>query len=114
MKTFKELQEGDKIFAFANKPIKGICKFEDKFNQNGEFISGAYNITKIINSGFLIKFELASIIGTFLSDILISKNAKFSVTRIYYWSNGFGMNRQKVIFTTSEEEWLKMINDEKV
>lgn len=112
MKAFNELKEGDKIFTFAHKSKKREWGFKDRISWNGEFISGVYNITKIINSGFLIKFELVSIIGSSLPDILISKNAKSSVTRIYCWSNIYEMCRQKVIFTTSEEEWLKMINEE--
>ena len=112
MKTFNELKEGDKIFTFADKPKKRELGFGDKISLNGEFISGVYTITKIINSGFLIKFKLVSIIGSPLPDVLINKNAKSSVTRMYCWSNIYDMGRQKVIFTTSEDEWLKMINEE--
>lgn len=111
MKTFNELKEGDKIFTFAHKSKKREWGFNDKISWSGEFISGVYNITKIINSGFLIKFKLVPIIGTSLQYISINKNAKSSVTRMYCWSNIYEMGRQKVIFTTSEEEWLKMINE---
>jgi hypothetical protein len=112
MANFNELKEGDKIFTFADKPTKREWGFRDKISLSGEFISGVYAITKIINSGFLIKFKLVPIIGTSLSYISINKNAKSSVTRMYCWSNIYDMGRQKVIFTTSEEEWLKMINEE--
>ena len=112
MKIFNELKEGDKIFTFADKATKREWGFGDKISLNGEFISGVYNITKIINAGFLIKFKLVPIIGSPLPDVLINKDAKSSVTRMYCWSNIYEMGRQRVTFMTSEEEWLKMINEE--
>ena len=130
MKTFKELQEGDKIFIWADKPSYityfGNNKF-DNYSHSGEIISGAYNIKSIRNSGFCKRFLLNTIIGNNFDLGYINSN-EFVINRdypipyierkIWWYDNNNTVNypinkcTQVLFITTSEEKWLEKMNED--
>lgn len=130
MKTFKELQEGDKIFIWADKPritnLKENTKF-DNYSYLGEIISGAYNIKRIINSGFCKRFLLNTIIGNNFdlgyrnsNEFVINRDypIPYIERRIWWYDNNNTVNypinkcTQSLFITTSEEKWLEKMNED--
>ena len=115
MKTFKELQEGDKIFIYADKPYLAYGKSTDYY-VNEPFISGIYEIEKARKMGFCIRFSLRDIIGSKIrtyvntNDLVVSARIGTCVERtLYYYDRG--SYRQKILITTSEEEWLEKMEE---
>lgn len=130
MKTFNELQEGDKIFIWADKPSH-ITYFGnnkvDNYSYLGEIISGVYNIKSVMNSGFCKRFLLNTIIGNNFNFGYRSNSNEFVVKtndpisyikkRIWWYDNTtanyiYTKCTQNILITTSEEKWLEKINED--
>ena len=115
MKTFKELQEGDKIFIWADEPFRDRDHSNDYWTDE-PFISGIYEIEKAAKMGFCIRFSLRDIIGSKIrtyvntNDLILSARIGTCVERtLYYYDRG--SYRQKILITTSEEEWLEKMEE---
>lgn len=118
MKTFSELQEGDKIYIYASKPFKRDHELANSYYYPNEFIPGVYTINEITKIGFCYNFEVSTIIGSSvkfsyksegISINIIHPNTCISRT-LCRWVNP-SYQHQKIFITTSEEEWLKKINE---
>lgn len=114
MKTFKELEVGDKIYIYANKPFKieripvSACYYPD------EFIPGIYTIKEIAKMGFCYNFKVNTIIGSPIKFETISINTTHPntcINRILLTRTNNSYQLQKIFITTSEKEWLEKINE---
>ena len=121
MKTFNELQEGDKIFIWADKPFCDRDHFSDYWT-NEPFISGIYEIEKAAKMGFCIKFSLRDIIGSKIhtyvntNDLILSARKSTSIERTLCFIRvdpryNYRHYRQNITITTSEEEWLEKMKE---
>ena len=121
MKTFSELQEGDKIFIWADKPFRDRDHSNDYWT-NEPFISGIYEIKTVKKMGFCIKFSLSDIIGSRIhtyvntNDLILSARKSTSIERTLCFSSvdssyNYRCYRQNIIITTSEEEWLEKMEE---
>ena len=121
MKTFKELQEGDKIFIWADKPFRDRDHSNDYWT-NEPFISGIYEVEKAAKMGFCIRFSLRDIIGSKIrtyvntNDLVVSARKSTSIERTLYFGrmdsgNRYHYYRQNITITTSEEEWLEKMEE---
>ena len=115
MKTFKELQEGDKIFIWADEPYLDRGRSMDYYVSK-PFISGIYEIKTVKKMGFCIRFSLSDIIGSKIytyvktNDLVLSARVGTCIERTlnYYDRSEY---RQKILITTSEEEWLEKMEE---
>lgn len=115
MKTFKELQEGDKIYIYAGEPFCDRDHSNDYWT-NEPFISGIYEIKTVKKMGFCIKFSLSDIIGSKIhtyvhtNDLILSSRAGTCIERTlhYYDRNEY---RQKILIITFEEKWLEKMEE---
>ena len=115
MKTFSELQEGDKIFIWADKPYLAYGRSTDYYVSE-PFISGIYEIKTVKKMGFCIRFSLSDIIGSKIytyvktNDLVLSARVGTCIERTlnYYDRSEY---RQKILITTSEEEWLEKMEE---
>lgn len=118
MKTFSELQVGDKIYIYANKPFKKDHRLANAYYYPNEFIPGVYTIKEIIKMGFCCNFEVSTIIGSSLRFSYKSERISINITypntcvsrTLYRWVNP-SYQHQKIFITTSEEKWLELINE---
>ena len=117
MKTFSELQIGDKIFIWASEPISGHRKSKD-YGVSKLLVSSVYTINKIRKCGFYIAFNVNAIIGSSfdcgsLFENQINLSPEFSVSNRSVWTilPNWSSVRQEIIITTSEEKWLELINE---
>ena len=118
MKTFKELQEGDKIYIYAYKPYIATGRSTD-YCVSELFISGIYEIKTVKKMGFCIRFSLSDIIGSKIhtyvntNDLILSaKNGTYIERTLSYYDIGEHHNyRQNITITTSEEEWLEKMEE---
>lgn len=121
MKTFKELQEGDKLFIYADKPFRDRDHSNDYWTSE-PFISGIYEIEKATKMGVYMRFSLRDIIGSKIhtyvntNDLILSARKSTSVERTLCFGSmdsdyNYYHYRQNIIITTSEEEWLEKINE---
>lgn len=117
MKTFKELEVGDKLFIWAGKPMTGLPESKD-YQVSKLLVSSVYTINKIRKCGFYIAFSVSTVIGdSFDCDNLfenqINLSPEFSVSNRTVWEllPNWSSQRQEIIITTSEEKWLELINE---
>lgn len=121
MKTFKELQEGDKIFIWADEPFRDRDHSNDYWT-NEPFISGIYEIEKAAKMGFCMRFSLRDIIGSKIrtyvntNDLVVSARKSTSIERTLCFGNmdsdyKYHHYRQNITITTSEEEWLEKMEE---
>ena len=121
MKTFSELQIGDKIFIYADKPFCDRDHSSDYWTSE-PFISGIYEIEKAKKIGFCIKFSLRDIIGSKIhtyvntNDLILSAKKSTSVERTLCFGRmdsdyNYYHYRQNITITTSEEEWLEKMEE---
>lgn len=116
MKTFKELQEGDKIFIWADKPFHDREHSSDYWT-NEPFISGIYEIEKASKMGFCMRFSLRDIIGSKIhtyvntNDLVVSARMETCIERTLQYYDRCNNYRQKILITTSEEEWLEKMEE---
>lgn len=118
MKTFKELQEGDKIYIYTDKPVKRNYNLANSYYYPNEFIPGVYTIEEITKMGFCYNFRVNTIIGSSLRFSYKSEMISINITRpntcvnrtLWTWVNG-SYQHQKIFITTSEKEWLEKINE---
>lgn len=121
MKTFNELQEGDKIFFWTDKPHLGDSKKVnlDHYSHYGEYIPSVFNIDKVQNCGFCRRFLLNTIIGnkfmigyTEANELIINVTRSTPYVKREIWWRNNCTYVQNLFITTSEEEWLEKINED--
>lgn len=122
MKTFKELQEGDKIFIWADEPFFCNKDYSNDYWISEPYISGIYEINKVQKMGFCIRFSLRDIVGNKLrmyhntNDLVLSAGKSTSIERTLCFGNldssyNYRYYRQNITITTSEEEWLEKMEE---
>lgn len=116
MKTFKDLQVGDKIYIYAGKPFERSYRLANAYYYPNEFIPGVYTIKEITKMGFCYTFKVSTIIGSSIKFTYKSETISINITRpntcisrtLCRWISP-SYQLQKIFITTSEEEWLENI-----
>lgn len=118
MKTFSELQVGDKIYIYTSKPFKRDHELANSYYYPNEFIPGIYTIKEITKMGFCYDFKVSTIIGSSIKFGYKSEMISINITHpntcinrtLYRWVNP-SYQLQKIFITTSEEKWLESMNE---